>query len=63
MTKHEEFMAALLADVHEKDGWLSDAQHAQLDTTWSGDAVTFCGEGSIDLSHIASIAERVFGGV
>jgi len=61
MTKHDEFMAALIADVHEEDGWLSDAQNAQLDTTWSGDAVSFCGEGSIDLSHVASIAARVWG--
>lgn len=46
---------ALVADAHADDGWLSDAQTAQLNVNSDG-SVSFCGEGSIDVAHVASIA-------
>lgn len=46
---------ALVADAHADDGWLSDAQTARLSVNTEG-SVFFCGEGSIDVAHVASIA-------
>ena len=48
---------ALTADVHNEDGWLSSAQSADLHVG-SGDEVFFCGEGSIDVSHVAGLVLR-----
>lgn len=48
---------ALAATASDEDGWLSDAQMA--DPQVDGNSfVSFCGEGTIDLHHIAEIAER-----
>lgn len=47
----------LRAQTHDDCGWLSDAQDAQLDAT--DDAVTFCGQGSIDVHHIADYAANL----
>lgn len=46
---------ALVTDAHADDGWLSDAQTARLSVNTEG-SVSFCGEGSIDVAHVASIA-------
>lgn len=56
MSEAEKIIAeALVADAHADDGWLSDAQTAQLSVNSDG-SVSFCGEGSIDVAHAASIA-------
>ena len=47
----------LADDVHAEDGWLSDAQYAQLEWDASMLAVRFCGEGSIDVDHMVSIVQ------
>ena len=47
----------LADDVHAEDGWLSDAQHAQLEWDASMHAVRFCGEGSIDVGHMVAIVQ------
>ena len=47
----------LREQTHDDCGWLSDAQDAQLDAT--EDAITFCGQGSIDVHHIADYAASV----
>lgn len=52
---HEELVAAAAADIHEEFGWLSDAQHAQLDYDASSKSIHFCGDGSIDLGHLVSL--------
>jgi hypothetical protein len=44
----------LIEDSDSEDGWLSDAQNAQIMADHY--AVSFCGEGSIDVHQIASIA-------
>lgn len=50
---HKEAIQALTNTVHDEDGWLSDAQEAQLYVV--GEYVFFCGEGSIDLGHLVSL--------
>ncbi len=55
--KMDNIVKALTADVHNEDGWLSDAQDARLEIEQDG-RVYFNGEGSIDLNHIAEIAAR-----
>lgn len=54
MNAHERAVEALEQDVHNEDGWLSDAQYADLRVGYDG-TVEFCGEGSIDLNHLVSI--------
>ena len=52
---HDEAVKALIEAAYEEDGWLSDAQYAQLEADiWSGTA-PFSGEGSIDVNHLVSI--------
>lgn len=47
--------AALARDVDSPHGWLSDAQNAQLEYDEFNSSIRFCGEGSIDLSHMIEI--------
>lgn len=61
MTEHNEFVRLLLDEANEEDGWLSDAQSARPESDYRHRYVAFCGEGSIDVSAIASLAERVWG--
>lgn len=61
MSKQSEFIKALLDDSDSEYGWLSDAQDADLDASYSFNSISFCGEGSIDVAHIASIAEQIWG--
>ena len=58
--KQERLIEALSDDIHQEDGWLSDAQNARLEWDEDNQAVLFHGEGSIDLAHIAEIAAAVF---
>lgn len=58
----ERLIEALSDDVHQEDGWLSDAQTARLEWDEDNQAIRFHGEGSIDLAHLAEIAAAVFGG-
>lgn len=52
-------VAEVLADtVNDDDGWLSDAQNADLNLE-EDSFVEFSGYGSIDIQHIASIAFEV----
>lgn len=53
MTAHDRALAALMEQVHDTEGWLSDAQYANLAIL--DESVVFCGEGSIDVSHMVSI--------
>ena len=55
VSQQQAVVNALISDVHQEDGWLSDAQDARLRIE-EGSRVHFCGEGSIDVSHIAEIA-------
>lgn len=55
--KMDKIAKALIADVHNEDGWLSDAQEARLEVQADG-SVYFHGEGTIDINHIAEIAAR-----
>lgn len=59
-SKREELIEALAAGVHEGDGWMSDAQNAQLEWDGPNRVIHFCGQGSIDVGHLAAIAEAVF---
>lgn len=61
MNAHERAVEALDQDIHNEYGWLSDAQHAQLRSSYDG-TVEFCGEGSIDLHHLVSIVEQALKG-
>lgn len=54
MTLSDRIQEALEQDVHSDDGWLSDAQNANLRVQYDG-TVEFCGEGSIDLKHLIAI--------
>lgn len=50
--------AALITTARDEDGWASDMQDAQLrlvDDEW----VAFCGEGAVDIQHIAEHAARI----
>lgn len=57
----EKFVEALLNEVFDNCGWLSDAQNAELEAGWYDQTVYFRGEGWIDVAHIASIAEQIWG--
>lgn len=52
----DRIVALLAADGNDECGWLSDAQDARLEWDEDNRAIRFCGEGSIDVGHIASIA-------
>lgn len=58
MNIREKMVEALEQEVHSDEGWLSDAQNAQLRVTYDQN-VEFLGGGSIDLNHIVSIVMRV----
>lgn len=60
MNLHDKVLEALEQDVHSEDGWMSDAQEANLRVSYDG-MVEFCGEGSIDLNHMISIVLSVVG--
>lgn len=51
----ERIVHALAQEVDDDTGWLSDAQHAQLEYDELNNSIRFCGEGSIDLGHLASL--------
>lgn len=51
----EAAVRALIADMDDPEGWLSDAQSARLHAQ-SHAEVAFCGEGSIDVQHAVDIA-------
>lgn len=55
MGVRERVIARLADDVHAEDGWLSDAQDAQLEWNRGGEFVYFCGEGTVDVAHMVSI--------
>lgn len=58
MNIRDKAVEALEQDVHSREGWLSDAQDAQLQVGYD-QTVSFCGEGSIDLGHLVSIVLNV----
>lgn len=50
--------AALVADMHSHEGWASDMQTAGPHS-FDGEWVGFCGQGSVDVRHIAEYAARI----
>lgn len=52
---HAKAVLRLASEVDDSLGWLSDAQDAQLWWDESSQTISFCGEGSIDVSHLVSI--------
>lgn len=50
----DQIVRDLLGRVHNEYEWLSDAQGAQLEVESFDSSVRFCGEGSIDVSHMVS---------
>lgn len=56
MSDHDEAVLRLASTAFDDDGWMSDAQDAQLEWDGNGQTLHFCGEGSIDVGHAVSIA-------
>lgn len=50
--------AALITTARDEDGWASDMQDAQLRLVNDG-WVAFCGEGAVDIRHIAEHAALI----